>query len=112
MEGWKLAVSKVPGTFKTPDPPENVLDPGTEEELRLPWPAPMVEVFIHNGGLEIQQVPTPQGNFTLLRLHTPATVYTIKLDEGGTENLLKALGGVGANRILIAGAHEVPNLKG
>lgn len=103
-------MSKVPGTFKNQQE-ENVLDEGTEEELRLPWPPPMVELFIHNGGLEIQQVPTPQGLVTLVRLHTPATVYTIKLDEAGVESLVKALGGAGAGRILIAGAHEVPNLK-
>lgn len=103
-------MTKVPGTFKNKE--ENVLDEGTDEELRLPWPPPMVELFIHNGGLEIQQVPTPQGILTLLRFHTPAIVYTIKLDEGGVEELRKAIGGGGAGRILIAGAHEVPNLKG
>lgn len=105
-------MSKVPGTYKNQDKEETVLDEGTEGELRLPWPPPMVETFIHNGGLEIQQVPSPQGLITLLRLHTPGMVYTIKLDEGGIRELISALGGTGSGRILIAGAHEVPNLKG
>ena len=103
-------MSKVPGTYKNKE--ETVLDEGTEEELRLPWPNPMVETFIHNGGLEIQQVPTPQGLVTLIRLHTPGMIFTIKLDEKGVESLIQTLGGTGAGRILIAGAHEVPNLKG
>ena len=101
-------MSKIPGTYKDE---KNVLDEGTPEELPLPWPPPMMELFVHNGGLEIQQVPTPQGLFTLLRLHTPAMIVTIKLDESGAENLSNALGGGGASRIVIAGANEVPNLR-
>lgn len=97
-------MTKIPGTFK--DKEEVV------EESQLPWPPPMVELFIHNGALEVQQVPTPDGMYTLVRLHTPATVYTIKLDESGVNALASALGGHAAGRILIASPNEVPGLRG
>lgn len=97
-------MSKVPGTFKLKE-----TEPAPEE---MQIPVPMVETFIHNAGLEVQQVPTPSGVFTLLRFHTPGMVYTIRLDEGGVEAITNALGGGGTSRILIAGEHEVPNLRG
>ncbi len=106
VNGRKDAVSKVPGTYKNQE--EEVLE---ELEIEPTFPPPMVETFIHNAGLEVQQVPTPTGLFTLLRFHTPTMVYTIRLDEGGVEAITAALGGSSASRILIAGAHEVPNLK-
>lgn len=96
-------MAKVPGTFKAKD---------EELEIEQTLPPSMVETFIHNAGLEVQQVPTPNGIFTLLRFHTPGMVYTIRLDEGGVEAITNALGGGGTSRILIAGENEVPNLRG
>jgi hypothetical protein len=100
----KDAVSKVPPTLK------NQEDEPSFEEIQ--FPPPMVETFIHNANFEVQQVPTPTGLFTLLRFHTPTMVYTIRLDEGGVEAILNAMGGSGASRILIAGENEIPNLRG
>lgn len=81
------------------------------EPTPIEFPPPMVELFIHNGALEVQKVPTPTGEFNLVRLITPAIVFTIRLDESGTDALVNALKGPGAPIIQIAGAHEIPNLR-
>ena len=83
-----------------------------QEEQMAQFLPPMVELFIHNGSIEVQQVPTPQGMMTLLRFHTPAIVFTIRLDEGGVDAVVEALKGSGTPRIQIAGANEVPKLRG
>ncbi len=84
-----------------------------EQEQYVDYVPPMVETFIHNAGLEVTQVPTPQGDiFTLVRFHTPTMIYTIRLTEQGVQNLAEALGGHAASRLLIASPGEIPNLRG
>lgn len=72
-----------------------------------------VETVIHNGGLEVKKIPAGDVTLTLLKIHTPGMVYTLKLDEAGLDNLLAALRqGTGTPDIVIASPNSVPGLKG
>lgn len=72
-----------------------------------------VEEVLHNAGIEVRKIAiNPQGDeVTLLRFHTPAKIYTVKLDDGGVNTLLAALRGTdGTPDILIAQPGDVPGL--
>lgn len=81
------------------------------EEAEMSGVLPVVELVIHNAGVEIRKMPTPTGEMTLVRLHTPAMIFTIKLDDGGVNALVQSLRGVGTSEIQIARPDQVPGLR-
>lgn len=81
-----------------------------EEFVEGPMP-PVIETVLHNAALEVRKVPVPgAGEMTLLRFHTPAIIYTVKLDEGGVNALISGLRG-GAPEIAIASPQAIPDLR-
>lgn len=77
---------------------------------------PAVEEILHSARVEVAKIPMgplpADGTITLLRFHTPAKVYTVKLDDNGVDTLIGALRGTdGTPDILIARPGDVPGLR-
>lgn len=87
--------------------------PILQEYASLP---PAVEEVLHHAGIEVKKIPLgPQpedGEAILLRFHTPAKIYTVKLDQGGANMLINALRGTdGTPDIVIARPGDIPGLR-
>ena len=53
-----------------------------EVPVGLPFPHPPVEEMIHNSVLAVEHIDIPSGEkLTLLKMYTPAKVYTLKLNS-------------------------------
>jgi hypothetical protein len=85
-----------------------------EPEIQFDGPPvtpPVLETVIHNAALEVRKVPIEGApDMTLLRFHTPAIVFTIKLDDGGVNALISGLRG-GNPDIVVAGAQDIAGLR-
>lgn len=99
-----MTKDRVPGTYKN----EKQEEESVSEYQMMP---PSEEVFINLAQVEVSKMPTPVGAQYLVRFITPHRVYSIPMSEDAANRLGNTLLGRSAD-ILIAGANEIPNLRG
>lgn len=85
-------MAKIPGT---PAPPKELQAPPLEVpvEPMLP-PVPPLEIVVHQAGVGVRKVQTPEGNLTIVQVMTPIGImFSLKFDDAGVDYLVKDLTG-------------------
>lgn len=64
-----------------------------EIEAMVP-PTPPVELVIHQAGVGVRKIDTPDGSLTLIQLMTPIGImFSLKFDDDGVDYLISQLKG-------------------